>query len=207
MVTTVKRVGYEVVTSVVMKSTVFWDITPCSPLNVNRRFGGTYRLHFHGRRIIRARNQCESKWQAPSVGPACHLLSRWFLARLILRPWKWRRYAPPKHRLAFNGLHCVISQKIALFNNQARPQITYFGRMLRYTPKSEQIENDISKLRQTRLPFWITWNRPIQFQFVLKTTIFRDMMPCSSEEVPSRFGGTYCLHILTWKIEETAVAT
>jgi hypothetical protein len=25
-----------------MKSTYFWDITPCSPLRVNRRFGGTY---------------------------------------------------------------------------------------------------------------------------------------------------------------------
>jgi hypothetical protein len=27
-----------------MKSTVFWDITPYSPLKVNRRFGGIYRL-------------------------------------------------------------------------------------------------------------------------------------------------------------------
>jgi hypothetical protein len=23
------------------KNTIFWDITPCSPSNVNRRFGGT----------------------------------------------------------------------------------------------------------------------------------------------------------------------
>jgi hypothetical protein len=38
-------VGSEVLTAVVMKSTVFWDITPCSPLKVNRNFGGTYRLH------------------------------------------------------------------------------------------------------------------------------------------------------------------
>jgi hypothetical protein len=28
-----------------MKSTIFWDITSCSPLNVNRQFRGTYRLH------------------------------------------------------------------------------------------------------------------------------------------------------------------
>jgi hypothetical protein len=46
-----------------MKSNIFWDITPCSPLNVNRRFGGTYHLHLPGRRINRARNQCESRWQ------------------------------------------------------------------------------------------------------------------------------------------------
>jgi hypothetical protein len=30
-------VGFEVLTPVVMKSSVFWDITPCSPLKVNRR--------------------------------------------------------------------------------------------------------------------------------------------------------------------------
>jgi hypothetical protein len=28
-----------VATAVVMKITIFWDITPCSPLKVNRRFG------------------------------------------------------------------------------------------------------------------------------------------------------------------------
>jgi hypothetical protein len=26
-------------------SYIFWDITPCSPLKVNRRFGITFRLH------------------------------------------------------------------------------------------------------------------------------------------------------------------
>jgi hypothetical protein len=31
-----------------MKSTVFWGITPCSPLKVNGRFGGKYRLHPQG---------------------------------------------------------------------------------------------------------------------------------------------------------------
>jgi hypothetical protein len=38
------KVGFEVLRAVVMKSTILWDITPCSPLSVNRRFGGTYRL-------------------------------------------------------------------------------------------------------------------------------------------------------------------
>jgi hypothetical protein len=46
------HVGFEVLTAVVMKSTVFWDITPCSPLKANRRFGGTYRLHLHGRNML-----------------------------------------------------------------------------------------------------------------------------------------------------------
>jgi hypothetical protein len=43
---------------------------------------------------------------------ACHLLSRWFLAWPILRPWRWGRHVPPKRRLICNALHCVISQKI-----------------------------------------------------------------------------------------------
>jgi hypothetical protein len=34
----------EVVTPVVMKSTIFWDITPCSPLKVGRHFGEICRL-------------------------------------------------------------------------------------------------------------------------------------------------------------------
>jgi hypothetical protein len=33
-------IGFEVLTPVVLKSAVFWDIEPCSPLKVNRRFGG-----------------------------------------------------------------------------------------------------------------------------------------------------------------------
>jgi hypothetical protein len=41
-----------------LKSTIFWDITPCSPLKDNRRFGGTF--HLHGT-IRRARYQRESR--------------------------------------------------------------------------------------------------------------------------------------------------
>jgi hypothetical protein len=33
-----------------MKSTILWDITPGSPLKLNRRFGETYGLHLQGRK-------------------------------------------------------------------------------------------------------------------------------------------------------------
>jgi hypothetical protein len=52
----IKIVGFKVLTAVVMESTIFWDITPCSPLKVNGRFGGTYHLYLQGRRIREARN-------------------------------------------------------------------------------------------------------------------------------------------------------
>jgi hypothetical protein len=40
-----------------LKNSMFWDITPCSPLKVNRRFVLTCRLHLHGRRISQTENQ------------------------------------------------------------------------------------------------------------------------------------------------------
>jgi hypothetical protein len=52
-------VGFEVLTAVVVKSSVFWDITLCSPLQVNQRFGGTCFLFLQGERISQARHQCE----------------------------------------------------------------------------------------------------------------------------------------------------
>jgi hypothetical protein len=78
-----------------IKSTIFWDITPCGPLSVNRCFGGTYRLHLQGRK-----NKFSKK-------PA------WMQVASL--PWWWRWYVPSKRRLALNGLHGVISQKIVLF--------------------------------------------------------------------------------------------
>jgi hypothetical protein len=86
-------VGFEVLTAVVMNSIIFRDMTPCSPLSFNRRFGGTHRLHLNG--ILLA---------------ICLLAG---LLNLFLRPWRRRRYVPPKRRLK---LHGVIPQNMILFN-------------------------------------------------------------------------------------------
>jgi hypothetical protein len=50
-----------------MLSTFFWDITPCSPLKVNLRFGRTYRFHLQGQRISQGRNQRERRWLCLTV--------------------------------------------------------------------------------------------------------------------------------------------
>jgi hypothetical protein len=44
-----------------MKNAVFWDVAPCG-FCVNRRFGGTYRLHLQGRNI-REQGTSLSMWQ------------------------------------------------------------------------------------------------------------------------------------------------
>jgi hypothetical protein len=134
--------GFEVPTAVVLKSTVFRYITPCSPLRVIRRFGGTYRLHLQGRKISWARNLRQSRWQVKlysedegdiflrNVGwisrdyTALYSIRNYYclspaltlvFARLIFPSWRWRRYVPPKRRLILNGLHGVISQKLVIF--------------------------------------------------------------------------------------------
>jgi hypothetical protein len=40
-------VGFEVLAAVVVKSSIFWDITPFSPFEVDRRFGGKLRSNFN----------------------------------------------------------------------------------------------------------------------------------------------------------------
>jgi hypothetical protein len=39
--------------------------------------------------------------------------------------WKWRRHVPRKHRLTFNRLHSIISQKIELFITHCMLRILY----------------------------------------------------------------------------------
>jgi hypothetical protein len=73
-------VGSEVLTAVVMKSYIFWDITPCSPLKVNLRFVEECRLHLHGRRVNQAINQNEKQrarlsWHSNSKKTILHTLS------------------------------------------------------------------------------------------------------------------------------------
>jgi hypothetical protein len=82
-----KHVQFGILTAVTMKSSVFWDITSCSPLKVHRRFGGICRLPLHSSRVSKERNQ--------HVAGSKHVA--------------WQR------RLTFNVLYGVISQKIELF--------------------------------------------------------------------------------------------
>jgi hypothetical protein len=69
-------VAFEFLTAVVMKNSIFWDITPCSTLKVSQHFGGTCRLHLQGRRMMQARNQ----------DSACNLLQAGFLLGLFFDP-------------------------------------------------------------------------------------------------------------------------
>jgi hypothetical protein len=66
-------VEFEVLTTVVMKSSIYWDITPCSPLEANMPPPSS------GSKIKRNRNPTRNQ------SSACRLFSRWYLAPLIIQ--------------------------------------------------------------------------------------------------------------------------
>jgi hypothetical protein len=55
----------------VLQSSIFWDIMPCSPLKVRRRFGGRYRLNIRDRQ---ATHQCETGIEVLQVTTCSKLL-------------------------------------------------------------------------------------------------------------------------------------
>jgi hypothetical protein len=70
---------FEVLTAVVMENIIFCNITQCSPLKANRCFRGT--CHF----LLQGQKSAEQETSVQADVSACHMLSHWFLARLILR--------------------------------------------------------------------------------------------------------------------------
>jgi hypothetical protein len=49
-----------------LKSSVFWAITPCSPVKVNQTFGATYRIHFQGWTEVRRQYEADNKQSSSS---------------------------------------------------------------------------------------------------------------------------------------------
>jgi hypothetical protein len=66
-------VGFEILRAVILKSSIFWDIMPCIPLKINRRFGETCRLHLQGRRKASGKQSQAGLWLC--LPPAFKLIS------------------------------------------------------------------------------------------------------------------------------------
>jgi hypothetical protein len=58
---------FEVFRAVTIKNTLFWDVASCRYC-INRRFGGTHRLHLQGRRKIREGGTSVSRWLQTKSG-------------------------------------------------------------------------------------------------------------------------------------------
>jgi hypothetical protein len=53
----INEIVFEAVKRINVKSSIFWDITSCSPLKFNRLFGGTCLLRLQGWKVSWAKNQ------------------------------------------------------------------------------------------------------------------------------------------------------
>jgi hypothetical protein len=93
-----------------LKNSVLWDITPCSPLKVNRSFGTTCRLHLQCRRISQARNQHEagSKHSLKSTG--CQFQAGFFFG--YSSNLAMEATCCSETSVYFQWTHGVLSQKI-----------------------------------------------------------------------------------------------
>jgi hypothetical protein len=43
-----RNIGFKVLTEVDMKISVLWDVTPCSLVEINQRFRGTFHVYLQG---------------------------------------------------------------------------------------------------------------------------------------------------------------
>jgi hypothetical protein len=101
-------VGFVVLTAVVIKSSIFWDITTCSLLEANLLFGRTYGLHLQDS-ISRTRYLSISACSRVGIWSAC--------------TWRWRQYIPSKLKLTLSKLHSVTSQMMVRSNRILFPRM------------------------------------------------------------------------------------
>jgi hypothetical protein len=99
--------GFEVLTAVDMKSSIFWNVTPCNSLKVNIRFGRTCNLYLQDRRISKPSNKL-------ALLATCFMLVSCLAYSSTL---KMEANVLPKRRLTLNGLDGVISEKLEPFMN------------------------------------------------------------------------------------------
>jgi hypothetical protein len=97
---------------VIIKKSIFLNITPYDPLKIKGRFGGICRLFLQGRRINHAID-CH----------AANVQSRVLLATYLFlissggfpRSWRWKRNVFQKRQLIFKGLHDVTPENVEVF--------------------------------------------------------------------------------------------
>jgi hypothetical protein len=98
-----------------VKIPTFWDITPYSPLNVNRCYARTYPLQANIAFIVAIfwdvapQSVCEPTFRRNVSPPAT--CWKMISCSVDFRSWRWRWYVPPKLRFTYR-LHGAISQKI-----------------------------------------------------------------------------------------------
>jgi hypothetical protein len=145
-----------------MNSTIFRNITSCSPLKVNWSFGGTYHLHLHSR-ISRARYQRESaqrfhsvpQWGNGNWGPLFHFSP----ASYIIQNFSPLLGLTPAFTLVSGSTYSTLKMEAICFSERS----VYFRRTTRhYIPEDktlhghrcENIKSYIIYIYMSTLQIW-----------------------------------------------------
>jgi hypothetical protein len=144
-----------------MKSTIYWDITPCSLLNVNRRFGGTNRLHLQGGKISRARNQRESRWQVEQSASGTFGFyrnqegsGRVELTSLLITLWGHAQRTEPAIIVYQKTLSYPVSKWLSSLSEDDALRDTHATLRIKYLKPARVV---VSRVYDTRIPV-INWD-------------------------------------------------
>jgi hypothetical protein len=103
------NVRFEVFTAVTMKNAVFWDVAPYSYC-VNRRFGGTYRLHLQGRKIPERRTSVR-RWLQPRRQGSSVWNGNWYF---LCRSGSHHGHMEPETKMLMHVLTSLVRPRLKL---------------------------------------------------------------------------------------------
>jgi hypothetical protein len=110
---------FEVLTAVVVKTSVFSDMTSRSLLNIDRCFGGTCLLSLQGLRMGRAINQNESRKQQLNFNGFHGAISQ---KTVLFRESYWIKFSD-----TVNKSHYIVSNRRMLSKRRREAVVAYFS--------------------------------------------------------------------------------
>jgi hypothetical protein len=179
-----------------LKSPASWDITPCSTLKLNRRFGGACSLHPQRRRALLA--TC-------SMPVSCSAYSSTWRLRQHVPPnvvWLSTNYSALFPRVLHN--HCCENLK------SYKSKLCYYGRFILAPVDIELLSHLLSAgTVKWQLLFWrwkmkltkLSWrnHKRLKIASALRLTLVAEIFVTffnSFSEINSRYAGTASSHIL-----------
>jgi hypothetical protein len=110
--------------------------------------------------------------QSRAEQSAYHLLSCCYLSRLILRPWIWKQYIPPKRQLSFKGPHGFCVPKDSILREE--DYLEYEMRTSTNNPAFFPLVHELSRARTLKQKGMLHCRRVQQFNFSARVLFYEN---------------------------------